>query len=244
MTEFIPRLFKVRHLISQSTVILPSINNGIWNTASAWRSLYRNGQSIPESGYFVESLEAFNLELTYRHKTRSSLATKNLYFSSHLAPSGNYNDPVMKDIRNFYFSHYEITNEQPSRLIYVSRNLATRRHIKNEKEVIESLNLYGFEVFSFETLTFREQVKLLSQTKFLISLHGAALTNLLFMKDNSYVLEFKAEGDSQNLCYFSLASAMNVGYLYQFCKSDGRSVQDADIIVDIDLLKKNINSVL
>jgi hypothetical protein len=53
-------------------------------------------------------------------------------------------------------------------------------------------------------------------------------------------LELKTTGDSQNLCYFSLASALQVKYLYQFCDGDGRSVQDANIVVDLALLEKNI----
>jgi capsular polysaccharide biosynthesis protein len=244
MTEFIPRLFKSKHVILESTVILPSVNNSIWNKASAFRSLHRKGQTLPENGYFRESLEAFNLRSTYKHTARTPLVTNNLYFSSHLAESGNYNDQVMRELREFYFRFYEISKEDPHRLVYVSRNLATRRHIQNENEVIENLRLSGFEIFSLETLSFREQVILLSQAKFLIGQHGAGLTNLLFMKNNSFVLELKTEGDSQNLCYFSLASAMNVNYLFQFCAGDGRSVQDGDITVDIDLLNANLKVAL
>lgn len=244
MTEFIPRLFKSKHVILESTVILPSVNNSIWNKASAFRSLYRKGQTLPQNGYSTESLEAFNLRSTYKHTARIPLVTKDLYFSSHLAPSGNYNDQVMRELREFYFGFYEIPKEDPHRLVYVSRNLATRRHIQNENEVIENLHLLGFEIFSLETLSFREQVILLSQTKFLIGQHGAGLTNLLFMKNSTFVLELKTEGDSQNLCYFSLASAMNVNYLFQFCAGDGRTVQDSDITVDIDLLNQNLKMVL
>jgi hypothetical protein len=245
MTEFIPRLFKIKNLIAECTVILPTINNGIWNTASALRSLYRNGQIIAEGGYFIESLEAFHLESVYKHCLKTPLKTTNLYFSSHLAQSGNYDDQTMRGLRDFYFNHYEITKEEePYRFVYVSRNLAARRHVQNEDEIIESISPLGFELFSFENLSFREQIILLSQTKFLICQHGAALTNLLFMKENSFALELKAEGDSQNLCYFSLAGAMNINYLYQFCQSDGRTVQDANIIVNATTLKENIKLVL
>ena len=244
VTEFIPRLFKAKHLLTESTVILPSVNNGIWNSASAIRSLYKKGSQIPQNGYFTESLEAFQLKSTYRHEARNPLIARNLYFSSHVAPSGNYNDLVMKELRGFYFKYYDIKNEVSNRLVYVSRNMASRRYIQNEQEVIESLRTLGFEIFELETLTFREQVILFSQTKFFISQHGAALTNLLFMKEDTFVLELKIEGDFQNLCYFSLASAMNVNYLYQFCMGDGRGVQDADIVVDIGKLTENITLAL
>jgi hypothetical protein len=244
MTEFIPRLFKLKHVIRESTVILPSVNNGIWSRDSALKSLFSQGQPVSETGYFSESLEAFHLDLTYRHRPRIPLTVKDLYLSSHLAPSGNYDDEVMKALRNFYFSHYKIDARKPERLIYASRGKAPRRYIVNELEVVENLRALGFEIVFFENLSFREQVYLLSETKFLVSQHGAGLTNLLFMKADSQVLELKSERDSQNHCYFSLASAMNINYLYQFCSSDGRSVQDANITVDVDLLRQNIKQVV
>jgi len=244
MTEFIPRLFMIKNLIEDHTVIIPNINNGIWNKASAWRSLYRKSSALPRGGYFKGSLEAFHLKSIYRHDARTPLLADRICLSSHVAPSGNYNDQIMRDIRQFYFAHYEISQAEPYRLVYISRAQATRRHIENEKEVIERVRCHGFEIFQFENLTLLDQITLLSQTKYLIGQHGAALTNIMFMNENSFALELKAEGDFQNLCYFSLASAMNVNYLYQFCRTDGRSVQNANIIVDLPTLSENIKLVL
>jgi hypothetical protein len=244
MTEFIPRLFKARHLIDGSIVILPAIDNGIWNHESAIRSLFKASRKISPGGYYKDSLEAFGIQATYQHKTRKPLKVDDLYLSGRLAMSGNYDDDVMKNLREFYFKHYGINSDMAGRLVYATRRLASRRHIKNEKEVVDYLRSMGFEIVTFETLSFREQIQLLSETKFLIAQHGAALTNLLFMRDHSYALELKAEGDSQNLCYFSLANAMNVNYLYQFCTSDRRTVQNADIEVDLVALNENVKQVL
>lgn len=244
MTEFVPRLFLNRNLLDHKTIILPSINNSIWNKASAIRSLYRNGQIIPEKGYFTESLEAFNIKLKYKHKRRIPLKVKDLDVPTHLAISGNYNDSVMRDLREFYYGFYNIKTANPQRLVYVSRKLATRRYIENEDQVIERLGAMGFEIHTLESLTFQQQILLMAETKFLVAQHGAALTNLLFMQNDSHVLELKSKGDSQNLCYFSLASSMNVNYLYQFCNNDGKSVQDANIVVDLQELDNNVKLII
>ena len=240
MTEFIPRLFMSRALIPECTVILPAVSNGIWNKPAAHRSLFKTPVIPSGAEYMTGSLAPFHLNRVYRHTPRVPLITSQLYFSAHLAPSGNYNDEVMRSIRNFYVESFVNVREKPNRLIYVTRKLASRRFVENEKAVIDMLRSHGFEIHTLETMTFADQVRLLAQTRVLVGQHGAALTNLLFMQEGTAVLELKTTGDSQNLCYFSLASALQVKYLYQFCDGDGRSVQDANIVVDLALLEKNI----
>jgi capsular polysaccharide biosynthesis protein len=245
MTEFIPRLFKARHLVSECCVILPHLNNSIWNLRSALRSVVISGKLIPSTSYFSESVEAFNLQSVYKHKPRIPLKVKGLFLSAHVAPSGNYDDDTMRALRNFYYQHYQISSEmKAAKLIYATRRSAARRFVKNEQEVNEMLKSIGFEILELESFSFRDQVRMFSETKFFIGQHGAALTNLLFMREESFVMELKTEGDSQNLCYFSLANAMNVHYLYQFCKSDGKNVQDANIVVDVEEMCKNIKRAL
>jgi capsular polysaccharide biosynthesis protein len=81
---------------------------------------------------------------------------------------------------------------------------------------------------------------LAGQCSSLISLHGAGLSNMLFMKQGSIVLELRMKGDQQNLCYYSLASALSINYYYLFCtrNADNINVQDANISVDLLELEK------
>ncbi len=245
MTEFIPRLFKVRQLIAESTILLPAINNGIWNERSARNSIFREGANVAHAkGYYTESLDAFNLNDVYYHQRGRALRAEKLLIPSHLAYSGNYNDEVMREIRSFYFSHYSIQQRAPSKRIFITRKLASRRSITNEQDIVNDMKEYGFETVILEDLSFSDQIRLMSETSFLIGQHGAGLTNIMFMREQSYILELKTDVDSMNHCYFSLASAMKVHYLYQFCKGDGRSAQDADIVVNKEMLLKNIQLVL
>lgn len=240
MTEFIPRLFMSRALVAECTVVLPAISNGISSRSTAHRSLIKIPAVVPRADYMTGSLAPFRLTRVYQHTARVPLKTSHLYLSSHLAPSGNYNDEVMRLIRDFYLDAYVQHRGKPNRLVYVTRQQAARRFIQNEGAIIEVLRSHGFEILALESLTFADQVQLLAETRVLVGQHGAALTNLLFMQEGTSVIELKTAGDSQNLCYFSLASAMKVNYLYQFCEGDGRTVQDADIVVDPDMLMKNI----
>lgn len=80
----------------------------------------------------------------------------------------------------------------------------------------------------------------MQETKYLVSLHGAGLTNMLFMHKGGSVLELRKSDDSNNNCYFSLTSALDLNYYYQKCEGDSASTQTANLKVDIQTLKKNI----
>jgi hypothetical protein len=44
---------------------------------------------------------------------------------------------------------------------------------------------------------------------------------MLFMKENSSVLELRHASDYVNNCYFILASALDFKYYYQLCEAEG-----------------------
>ncbi len=66
------------------------------------------------------------------------------------------------------------------------------------------------------------------------------------IQKNTNVLELTATDENKNLCYFSLANALDIHYYYQFCnKLDERdNVQNADVVVDITLLSENLQLML
>jgi capsular polysaccharide biosynthesis protein len=109
-------------------------------------------------------------------------------------------------------------------------------------EVAEILKEFNYEIVLFENMSFEEQVKLANASQVIISLHGAGLTNTMFMQNDGYILELKMESDTTNHCYFSLASAVGVNYLYQYSAptQQGLDVQNSDIKVDARKLRENI----
>jgi capsular polysaccharide biosynthesis protein len=145
------------------------------------------------------------------------------------------------------------------RRIYVSRKLARGRKVVNENAVIALLAEYGFEVVTFDNLEFSAQVKMMAETEALVSIHGAALTNMIFMPSIGQVLEFVPHkrpfldfnivrmSFKHDPCYMRLASSMGHRYFLQPCTPvniPDRTTHMADIIVDIVLLQKNIELML
>jgi capsular polysaccharide biosynthesis protein len=158
---------------------------------------------------------------------------KKLNFPYQLAPTGNYNEEIIKELRNRFLAN--ITSKKRNKKIYISRSKASRRKISNEILIIPILLKYGIEVIHCEDLTFKEQVELFSETKLLISNHGAGLSNMLFLERNSRVIEIRLHDDSLNNCYFSLASALDIDYYYFESENVNSEVKDAhlnDIYID------------
>lgn len=151
--------------------------------------------------------------------------------------NGNYNSEIIKDVSVKIKSAIS-PNSTAEKLIYVSRRKALKRKVVNEKEVENTLVSFGFEVVYPEELSYSEQVVLFSCAKWLISIHGAGLTNMLFMKEGQNVLELREENDDHNNCYFSLASTMHLNYFYLKCKSAAKSNDHVgDLLVDTVSLK-------
>jgi len=107
-------------------------------------------------------------------------------------------------------------------------------------------------VIHFEDLTWEEQVKLSFNTKLMISIHGAGLTNMLFMHPNSDIVEIRRKGDYHNNCYYSLASALSHNYYYMEGNisdshlSKGINIHDfsEDIAVDVSEFKTLIGNIM
>lgn len=188
--------------------------------------------------YIIETLELLNIQAQFYNPKRR-LLVKHLILPSHTASTGNYNKEVIRNLRNRFLSKTDklIT---PYRNIFISRAKAPKRKIINETEVVELLKCHGFEIHLFEEYTLQKQIEIMSQTKSLVGLHGAGLVNMLFMQEGGQVLELRNQNDSQNNCYFALASELGHDYYYQQSEGDSNDTLITTIIVDLDELKTNL----
>ncbi|MCT7971810.1 glycosyltransferase 61 family protein [Laspinema olomoucense] len=97
--------------------------------------------------------------------------------------------------------------------IYISRRHASYRRILNEEETIARLSPYGFVPIVLESLSFLEQVALFANAKAIIAPHGAGLTNTLFCKPGTQLIEiFSPNMVSVN--YWLVSNIIGLGYSY------------------------------
>ena len=79
------------------------------------------------------------------------------------------------------------------------------------------LKKYDFEVIEPADFSIDESIAIMEETALLVSLHGAALTNILFMQKDTHVIEFVALEETYPF-FCALASALEVNYEYFACQ--------------------------
>ncbi len=160
---------------------------------------------------------------------------------SRTATSGSNNPAIIQQLRGKIFERYPIITT-PKKRIYISRAKANRRKVINEAQLLPVLVKYGFEVIYFEDYTFEEQIVIAKEMEFCISIHGANLTNLLFMQEGANILELRMKADAVNNYYYALADASKINYYYQQCNfmMHTETGNAFDLEVDVSLLENNI----
>jgi capsular polysaccharide biosynthesis protein len=197
--------------------------------------------------HFVQpSLKAFGVrEVKFIGRDEVFLC-RNLFVPTHTAPPGNHDAGVINGVRDLLLAEYGGDTGAGGERIYISRGRARRRKIVNEEEVVAALREFDFRVIHAEDHSFGEQVRIASRASYLVSNHGAGLTNMLFMPAGASVLELRHEADRVNNCYFTLASVARLNYFYQTCEPEtpGEDAHTANLRVDVATLKANVKLVL
>lgn len=194
--------------------------------------------------FIAPSLEAFGIGDVRYLKPKKYYIFRKVVFQTHLAPTGNYHEETIRKMKSKLLKSIVSADHCGAHdRIYISRKKASRRRIINEEELVPVLKKYKFKIVCFEDYSWEEQVMMCSKSNTIIGLHGAGLTNMLFMPEGSSVLELRKRDDSHNNCYFSLASALNHDYYYQLCEADQEDILEADFSVDPVLLGSNIEQI-
>jgi capsular polysaccharide biosynthesis protein len=191
---------------------------------------------IPEiynKSFYLETLKLYP-EIDFIFLDRNNFFPSLSYFPD-TAPTGNYRPSIIKKLHQRILGRGEeasLDNEIYKK-IYISRKKANIRKVINEDKIILELITLGFKILYMEDLSYEQQIYFSSNADVILSLHGAGLTHMLYMKPGSKVIEIRVENDAQNNCYFSLASDLNHKYYYLLAKSSDlkKSTQRTDFIL-------------
>ena len=90
----------------------------------------------------------------------------------------------------FYRSTFQnYMKTQKVEKIYISRNDSKNRKIINEEKLVTFLKKKNFKIVQLSKYNLINQISLFSNAKIVISMHGAGLTNIIFCKKNTPVIE-------------------------------------------------------
>lgn len=209
--DALPRLIASFELLSNHVVLIP--------------------KEFQQFGFIIDSLDI--LKQKYRF-IENTVFVRKLLLPSHVSISGNYNIDILNQLR-LKFKIKDNTNS--FRKVYISRNKSQKRKILNESDFVLLLSEFNYEIVYLEEFTLIQQIELMQQTKTIIGLHGAGLTNMLFMPKNSNVVELRNLNDAHNNCYFSLASDLDMNYYYEQCIGTSTNTHFTDVTVSLESIR-------
>ena len=96
--------------------------------------------------------------------------------------------------------------ESTNQKLFLERSKGATRPIQNKKKLLKTLQTEGFINVTLESHSFAEQVQYLNGAKFVIGEEGAALTNLLFIKENTVVIELQEQNMLSKTLFHDLSS--------------------------------------
>lgn len=222
-TEVLPKLFFLKDAYPKITVLLPQECN---------------------KEFQMETLRRVGVKVI--HMKKDGIFLRRSIISSPFSEYSGYFQAIFAQPILSLFKDVKPKDSLVPRRLYISRKLAPRRKIINEHSILPILTQQGFEVVYPERLSFLESISLYKSASVIVSLHGAALTNMIFLCRQASILELRLEKIVVDKCYFIMANALGIKYYYQNCKSieDNKAHIEANIIVDINELKSNLESII
>ncbi len=237
LLDALPRLYPLRERAKDLILLLPARYEAE-DIKKGWTPFHK------------QSLEPFGFKAIIEMEEHEVAEVPKLLFPSHAALAGNYNVAIMQGLRKMYHDYF--VHQYPNRLanlgerIYVTRQKALWRKVKNEAEVVEVMKAHGFVVVNFEDYTFAEKLQIAYHARYYVGIFSSGQTMTAFMQAGSYLLDLRLK-DAQNLAIYSLCDAVEVHYLYQTGEVADVATTDTTIdhqkwnmIVDIEKLKKNL----
>jgi hypothetical protein len=214
MLDALPRLYALKQLKDQCTLILPENSSEI-ETASILAFL----KDIPQ---LVNTLPISNNE---------TFLCEKMFFtpciSRDMCPPPR--DPVLAYVKETLIKHMPdeySANNRHGEMIYLSRSEMHRRRILNEEEFLPTLRALGFTILRPERMSLWEQIKCFQHAKVIIGAHGASLTNLIFSND-AYVCELFSSNYLH--CHYMMLSKQ-LGHKYSYILGSAENaIQDFSI---------------
>lgn len=148
----------------------------------------------PMKGFMKEYLDLLPFDLNIKE-----LEPKKMYLVedakfNNILWRGFTDDPnrLIVNIFDRYKENITLPVSPCGKRLFVGRHDADIRNVYNEKEVAKMLQDYGFEYIVASDYSVLEQMAIFNEAEFIVGVHGAALTNLLFANDPIVVELFQS----------------------------------------------------
>ena len=171
----------------------------------------------PLAGYQLETLGWLGLQERFRPTAERHLVVENFFFSSPPAMTGCHDPYTVRFLREALLGHADPAYKSPRRF-YIKR-VGRPRGVNNEQQVTEFFERHGWAVIDTEDLTIAQQIRLFKDAEAICTIHGAALTHLVWCAPGTRVLELVAD-TFINGVYEGLSGRVGVRHRFLLCQGD------------------------
>ncbi|MDQ2769797.1 MAG: glycosyltransferase family 61 protein [Bacteroidota bacterium] len=193
IAEVLPRLALLRKVQPDCVVLIP-------------------GPNPPE--YVTRTVSALGFEHTYAIAPGELVQVPDLWMPVRPGRHGYMLPELVREVREAIMASVAASldpRRRASRRLYVSRSRQGWRQLTNEAAVVAVLERYGFETIYFEGMSFVEQVRTMYEAEIFIGIHGANMTNILFMNPGTHAIEMMSN-TYVNPSYLAMADSIDVRY--------------------------------
>lgn len=139
-----------------------------------------------------------------------------------------YASAILKQLAN------NTPRESSRNRIYISRRDAVHRRLQNEREVERELGKLGVTSVCMSDLSIDEQIELFRDASLIVTIHGAALANLIFANPHLKIVEIVPESRMNRSLFPEWSRQLGLDHLLVYCQTS-RFRQRLQVCVD-DLL--------
>jgi Glycosyltransferase 61 len=220
LTQALPRLLLIKKSGRRFKLLLPTTHN---------KDFHINSLKLLDASHWA----TFEVGKSYYE-------LHNLIYPNHDLQIGDYHDDLIRELSLTFRKNTVPVDKK--KYLFVQRGKTSSRRIVNDAEVLKTFSNWGFDVIDFEKMKFEDQVNTAAQASILAGVHGAGLSNMMFMETGSKVFELTSMLNGEQYYYFTLSNSLGHSYYYQHCQPDAadKSIQEANLFVDISLLNKNL----
>ena len=141
------------------------------------------------------------------------------------------------EFRNYNLNTYNLKSQTPCK-IYITRRNESARRINNEDLLIKKLIDQEFIIIDPGLMDFNKQINYFRNANLIVAAHGAALSNIIWCKQNVVIIELNGNIDIRWHFY---KIAMYLGFDYKLIL--GKTINDVYFQVNITQIEKLINSI-
>jgi capsular polysaccharide biosynthesis protein len=141
---------------------------------------------------------------------------------------------------------------RPTKIFVGRRDARIRRKVANEEEVRDRLRQRGFACVDAGEMPLKEKAQLFSDAELVVAPHGGGLTNLLFCRPGTRVIEIFSSAGARPLSPYRL-TASHLGLPYyrmvvepsgvpQPERSEKSQLLNANMAIDLDCLERRLEA--